>query len=204
MRRLSLCLKLTPAILTCFVFAPASPADPVHRFFKRDGYWHHGSGWIFPSQVAGFALGRNPSEIDGNDDVTAEYASDAKGVHRDAVLDIYSPTSGAVGAKLDTAKADLQARASQGGACEVSVKEASFAIDRHPELKGVKITFTPKKSAGCSQANLYFFHTDAWVISVRTSSVATDKDAAKAFDGFVRNQQWDTLGSDPLLHEPPT
>jgi hypothetical protein len=204
MRRLSLCLKLTPAILTCLVFAPASPADPVHRFFKRDGYWHHGSGWIFPSQVAGFALGRNPSEIDGNDDVTAEYASDTKGLHRDAVLDIYNPASGAVGAKLDTAKADLQARATRGY-CKLSVKEASFAIDGHPELKGVKITFTPpKKVAGCVQANLYFFPTSTWIVSVRTSAAANDKDAAKAFDAFVRKQEWNTLNSDPLLHEPPT
>lgn len=193
-------MRLAPAALACILVSPVGSADPVHKFFKRDGYWHHGSGWIFPTQVAGFGLGRNPSEIDGNEDVTAEYASDAGGAHRDAVLEIYNPASAAVGAKLTTAKTDVEGRVSQGD-CKVTAKEAAFAIEGHPELKGVKITFKPGKAGGCKQANLYFFQTNAWIVSVRTSAEASDKDAAKAFDAFVRSQLWETLGSDPLEHE---
>jgi hypothetical protein len=194
------------AILASFCIVPGAFADPLHQFAKQDAYWHHGSGWVYPRTVGGLQLQGSPAQLDGNDDVTAEYATELNGARRTAVVDVYYPNSAAVGAKLATAKAAVEARvnakkAGEPGVCESSHSEDTFAIGEHPEIVGVKVTFEPKSAAECIQSALYFFRTPDWVITVRTTSRAADEAAAKAMDEFVRALRWDTLGTDPFLQD---
>ena len=188
------------AIVVGLLFIPAGFADALHKYPNRDAYWHHGSGWVYSRQAGGLELKGSPYQIDGNDDVGAEYAMELKGARRTALVDVYYPDSAASGAKLASAKAAMQA-ASRPDKCATSQSEAKFAIKGHPDIVGVKTTYSSEAGADCSQLGLYFFQTSAWVVTIRTTAQATDTEAAAALDAFVRALNWNTLGTDPLLHD---
>lgn len=199
-QRMSAALQLVTAMLTCLFFSPAALSDPLHKFHKRDGYWHHGSGWVFPSKLGEFKLIDQPTQIAGNDDVSAEYAMESNGERRSAVVDVYYPSSAAAGAKFVTAQADSHARAN-AGTCTALQSEGRFALAQQPEIVGVKVAFVPSVAKECPQAALYFFQTPNWVISVRTTASATDTDAVRMLEEFVRMLPWETLDTDPFLQD---
>lgn len=200
MTRASFAARLTTALCGClFLLSPAF-SDPLHKFGKQDAFWHHGSGWIFPRQVAAFELLGTPTQIEGNDDVTADYSMKVNGLSRSATVDIYYPTSAAAGAKLASAKAALQA--DLGAAeCATPQPEGAFTLDGRAEIRGVKVSFAPAGATSCAQSALYFFQTANWVVAVRTWAPATDTDAPAALDAFVRALRWDTLGTDSSRYE---
>jgi hypothetical protein len=138
------------AMLAWLVCSQAGFADPLHKFGPDGGYRHESSGWIFPRHVAGLERVDAPYQIDGNDDVGAEYATVVDGERRSAQVHVYHADSGASGAKLETA-----ARSTQ----------EAFAVG---EVSGVKVADT--------RSTLYFFQTTAWVVTVRTTAPEADLD----------------------------
>jgi hypothetical protein len=187
--------KIAAAFLVWLLCTPASFADAWHRFGKEDAFWHHGSGWIFPRQIGAFELLRSPYQIDGNDDVGAEYEMVVNGVRRTAFVDIYYPNSAAIWAKLDTARAAMQSRSKAGSAVRLK-SEDKLAIAQRPEIMGVRTTYSSSSETGDAQLGLCFFRAANWVVTIRTSAPATDVEAVKALDAFVQAQRWDTLGTD--------
>ncbi len=192
------------AAVASLLIAPSAFADAWHKYAKWDAFWHHGSGWIYPRNVGALELQGTPMQIDGNDDLTAEYTMTSDGTRRSAFVDVYFPDSAAVGAKLETARAAVKARAkADKDTCKSKQSEEKYAIDKHPEIVGTRIVFQPKSAAGCTRSQLYFFRSPDWVITVRTTASATDDAATKVLDEFVRALRWDTLGTDPSQHETP-
>lgn len=198
--RKSLGLRVRAAFATLLLVSPAVSGDPVHKFQKRDGYWHHGSGWLFPASIAGFELGGPPHQIAGNDDVGAEYVMESNGSRRTAIVDVYYPSSTEVFAKLDSATAALEARAPDD-ACRIErPRQASVEVGTDA-IAGVKVSFGASPAKGCSRHSFYLFATSGWIISVRTSAPAADPGAEKALDDFVRGLPWASLGTDPFVNE---
>lgn len=182
-------------LLLWLMCAPATFADAWHQFGKEDAFWHHGSGWIFPRQIGGFELVRSPYQIDGNDDVGAQYEMVVDGRLRTAEVVIYYPTSAARGAKLDTARTAMQSMPSQGK--PVALKsEGKLVIKQRPEIAGVTTSYFSPSDAGDRNLGLYFLQTSNWVVAIRTAAPASDSDATTALDQFIQQQRWDTLGTD--------
>lgn len=193
-------LRFVSAVVLCCLLGAAAFGDPLHKFHHQDGYWHHGSGWVFAIAIGAFKLTRGPYQIAGNDDVGAEYAMGSNGSRRSAIVDVYYPSSADVFARFDSAKAALQATANGNECIGSSSEEGTLAV-RQSQIVGVTLTIVPRSAHDCSRASLYFFQTSDWVISVRTTATATDADAGKALDDFVRALPWETLGTDPFLHD---
>jgi hypothetical protein len=200
MQHISALQRPAAVVLISLFCISASFADALHKFRKQDAYWHHGSGWIFPRHVAGLELVRSPTQIQGNDDVAAEYTVELNGARRAAVVSVYYPESTDTGAKFITASAAMQA-SFQTSTCTTSQSEARFGIKQRPEIIGVKATYAPTAGSDCSRLALYFFQAPGWVVTVSATAQATDTGAAEALDTFVRELRWDTLGTDPFLHE---
>jgi hypothetical protein len=191
---------LTTAALACLLHVPTSVADPLHKA-GADGAWrHHGSGWIYPRQLGGFELAAPPYTFDGNDDVGARYTATVAGQQRTAFVDVYYPESAASGAKLNTAR-EIARQVPDGGKLVQVNDEKPFHLhaSSSSELKALKITYGSKDTAA-PQAALYFVRTAAWVVTIRTTAAATDRDASNAMDAFVRALPWDSLGTD--FHTP--
>lgn len=199
-QRVTIPARIAAALVACMSFVSTGFSDPLHKFRMQDAFWHHGSGWVYPRQVGALELIGSPAQIDGNDDVTAEYATKTRDARRTAIVDIYYPTSAATGAKLSTAKAALHAEINVGG-CATSESEGGFALQDHPEIVGVKVALTPAQATSCSQAAIYFFRSANWIIAIRTTAAAADAGASAALDEFVRALRWDTLDTDPQLRD---
>jgi hypothetical protein len=138
-------------------------------------------------------------EMDGSGDVTSNYAMTSAGTNRVATMTLYYANSGAAGAKLDAAKAALQAGATTE-TCVAKLSEKSFSVgENQKKIDGTRASFAPKQRDNCTQQSLYFFQTAHWVITVKTTASASDADAAKAMDAFVRGLRWDTLDTDSGL-----
>ena len=189
-----LCTRRAALFLLWLACIPVSLADPWHQFGNQDAYWHHGSGWIFPRHIGPFELVRSPYQIDGNDDVGAEYEMMVDGVRRTAEVAIYYPNSAAAGAKLDTAKAAIQSGANQGKLALES--ERKLAIKLRPEIVGVQVIYSSQGDAGGIDRGLYFFQASNWIVTIRTTTEAVDTHARQAMNEFVQAQRWDTLGTD--------
>jgi hypothetical protein len=191
---------LTAAALACLLHVPTSLADPLHKS-GADGAWrHHGSGWIYPRQLGGLELAGPPYTFDGNDDVGARYTATVDGQQRAAFVDVYYPDSAATGAKLDTAR-EAAKQMPDGGKLAQPIDERPFDLpsSSSPELRALKITYVSTGTAA-PQTALYFVRTAAWVVTIRTTAAATDNDASKAMDAFVRALPWNSLGTD--FHTP--
>ncbi len=179
---------------------PGCVCRSLHKFAKQDAYWHHGSGWVFPRDIGPFKLRGSATQLDGNDDVSGEYLMEQNGAPTTAFVEVYYPTSAAVGAKLDTARAAILSRAGKGcepseSAREVHGRQAS----RHRWIEG-RLRAEVRK--GCALSELYFFRTPNWVITVRAIAPAKDRTVGKALDTFVQGLRWDTLDTDPMEHDP--
>lgn len=193
-------VRFSAALAAAVSINPVALADPLHMFAKQDGYFHHGSGWIFPRDVGPFRLRGSATQLDGNDDVSGEYLMERNDARSTAFVDVYYPTSAAVGAKLDTARAAVLSSVGKG--CEPSQSEAKFTVAQRPDIEGLKVVFEPKAGTGCELAELYFFRTPKWVITVRATAPAKDAAAGKALDEFVQSLRWDSLDTDPFEHDP--
>ena len=184
-------LRPVALLLLWLACIPAGLADAWHQFGQQDAYWHHGSGWIFPGRIGEFELVRTPYQIDGNDDVGAQYEMVVNGMPRTAEVVIYYPNSAAIGARLDTARAAMQSSSANGKPISPK-RQGKFAIERRLEIVGVRTIYSSQDV----QRGLYFFQTPNWVVTIRTQTQAADIDATKALNAFVQEQRWDTLGTD--------
>ena len=192
-------IQAAAATLSLLLLSVTASADPWHKFRRQDAFWHHGSGFVFPRHVGQLELIGTPAEIDGNIDIIVEYAVKGSASLRAATVGLYAPTSAAPGAKLDTARAALQAE-TDAKKCATSVSEKNFELTSQSGIAGTKIELAPKAGDGanCVASSLYFFQAAHWIISVRTAATAMDSDAARVFDEFVRALRWETLDTDPL------
>jgi hypothetical protein len=156
-------------------FACAQPghADTIHAM-QGGGYYHHQSGWVFPEQVGEYSLVGVPGDINGTEDVAAYYARVHEGVRTVASVTVYPPNSAAPETKPASIKAT----------------PATVAISKQPRLRAARLTFKDGKT---SRTTVYFIDTGAWIVKVRATLSATDKETAPALEAFARNQRWDSL-----------
>jgi hypothetical protein len=49
------------------------------------------------------------------------------------------------------------------------------------------------KDGKTTRATAYFVETRTWIVRIRASVPATDKETAPAIDAFARGQRWDSL-----------
>jgi hypothetical protein len=156
-----------------FACAQLSLADTIHAM-QGGGYYHHQSGWVFPEQVGEYTLVGVPGDINGTDDVAAYYARMHDGVRTVASVSVYPPNSAAPETKPASIKAT----------------PVAVAISKQPRLRAARVTFKDGKS---SRTTVYFIDTGAWIVKVRATLKATDKETAPALEAFARNQRWDSL-----------
>lgn len=159
--------------LACFAFASVSLADTIHAT-EHGAYYHHQSGWIFPDLIEGFSLVGVPQDINGTVDVAGYYARESKGVRTVASVSVYPPDSAA----QETTP--------------LSIKATPVAIElsKQPRLRAARLTY---KDGETTQAIVYFIDTGPWIVRIRASLPATDKESAAILEKFVRSQQWDRL-----------
>lgn len=170
-------LSRLAAALACLVFASASLADTIHAI-GNGAYQHHQSGWIFPDQIGDFSLTGAAQDIDGTVDVAAYYARVSKGVRTVASVSVHPPDSAAP----ETAPASIKAT------------PVAVEISKKPRLRAAKLTYKDGKS---SRATVYFVDTGAWIVRIRASAPATDKETGPILEKFVRSQLWDSLQLTP-------
>jgi hypothetical protein len=170
---------LIAAVLSFAPFFPPAPsfADTIHTM-EGGGYYHHQSGWVFPDKIGEFSLVGAPQDINGTDDVVAYYARVHGSVRTVASVNIYSPDS----AEPETRPASIKAT------------PVSLEISKQPRLRAAKLVYKDGKS---SRATAYFVQTETWIVKIRASVPATNKEVAPALETFVRGQRWDSL---QLLH----
>jgi hypothetical protein len=129
---------------------------------------------VFPEKIGDFALVGIPTDLNGTVDVDGYYAREAKGVRTVIAVSIYPPDS----AQPETTPASFKASA------------ASIEISKKPPVRASKLAFKEGKS---SRAIVYFVDAGPWIIRIRSSVPATDKEFAPAIEKFVRGQRWDSL-----------
>ena len=161
------------AALTCLALTPSCLADTIHTL-AEGGFYHHQSGWVFPQQIGAFSLVGAPQDLNGTDDVVAYYARVHKGVRTVASVSIYSPGS----AEPETRPASIKAT------------PVTMEISKQPKLRATKLVYKDGKT---SRATAYFVQTETWIVKIRASVPATDKEVAPALETFARGQRWDSL-----------
>lgn len=173
-------MRNRPRIATCarlalagFAYTQLSLADTIHAM-QGGGYYHHQSGWVFPEQVGDYTLVGVPGDINGTDDAAAYYTRVHDGVRTVASVTVYPPSSAAPETKPASIKA----------------KPVVVAISKQPRLRAARLTFKDGKS---SRTTVYFIDTGGWIVKVRSTLPATDKETAPALEAFARNQRWDSL-----------
>lgn len=186
-------MTLKPALLAtfvCFACGQASMADTLHAI--ADGaFQHHGSSWIFPRQIGGFARIGAPQDVDGTIDVVAHYAKVEGAVRTKAVVAVYPPDSAAAETTLASAQAAIEL-ALKSAKQEAVRSEERFRVGKERELVGVKVSYKAGDAAG-SLTNLYFFDTGAWIVKISGGAEKNDADGARLLDDFVRGQRWESL-----------
>lgn len=161
------------AALACFALTPLCNADTIHTM-PGGGYYHHQSGWIFPEQVGEFSLVGAPQDLNGTDDVVAYYARVNKGVRTVASVNVYA---------LDSAEPETRP-------ASIKVTPVVVEISKKPKLRAAKVVYKGGKS---TRATAYFVETGAWIVKIRASVPATDKEVAPAIEAFARGQRWDRV-----------
>ena len=166
---------LNVAVLSFAAFFLPAPsfADTIHTM-SGGGYYHHQSGWVFPEKIGDFTLVGVPQDINGTDDVAGYYARVHKGVRTVASVNVYAPDS----AEPETRPASIKAT------------PVTMEISKKPKLRAAKLVYKDGKT---SRATAYFVETAAWIVKIRASVPATDKEVAPAIEAFARSQRWDSL-----------
>ena len=77
-----------------------------------------------------------------------------------------------------------------------SIRATPVAVEiaKQPRLRAAKLTYKDGKT---SRATVYFIDTGAWIVGIRTSVQATDRETAPILERFVRSQRWDSLQLTP-------
>ena len=161
------------AALACLTLTQPCLADTIHTQ-AGGGYYHHQSGWVFPEKIGEFSLVGVPQDITGTDDFGAYCARVHKGARTVASVHVYTPDS----AEPETRPASIKAT------------PLAMEISRKPKLRATKLVYKDGKS---SRATAYFVETGAWIVKIRASVPATDKETAPALEAFARGQRWDSL-----------
>jgi hypothetical protein len=161
------------AALACLAFVQATLADTIHAM-RNGGFYHHQSGWVFPEKIGEFSLVGIPTDINGTVDVAGYYAREAKGVRTVVSVSVYPPDS----AQPETTAASFKATA------------VSIEISKKPPVHAARLAFKEGKG---SRAILYFVDAGPWIVRIRSSVPAADKEIAPAIEKFVRGQRWDSL-----------
>jgi hypothetical protein len=161
------------AALACFALTPLCLADTIHTV-PGGGYYHHQSGWIFPEKIGEFSLVSAPQDLNGTDDVAAYYARVHNGARTVASVNIYAPDS----AEPETRPVSIKAT------------PVTMEISKQPKLRAARLVYKDGKS---SRATAYFVQTETWIVKIRASVPATDKEVAPALERFARGQRWDSL-----------
>jgi hypothetical protein len=161
------------AALVFLAVTPVLFADTIHTV-EGGGYYHHQSGWVFPEKVGDFSLVGIPQDINGTDDVAAYYAVVRNGVRTVASVNVYSADS----AEPETRPASIKAT------------PVTVEISKKPKLRAVKVV---SKDGKTSCATAYFIDGGAWIVKIRASVPATDKETAPVLETFARSQRWDSL-----------
>jgi hypothetical protein len=159
--------------LVCLALTQLCIGDTIHAM-DGGGYYHHQSGWIFPEKIGEFSLVGVPQDLNGTDDVGAYYARVHNGVRTVASVNVYAPDS----AEPETRPASIKATA------------VMVEISKKPKLRAAKVVYKDGKT---SRATAYFVDTGAWLVRIRASVPATDKEVAPAIETFARGQRWDRL-----------
>jgi hypothetical protein len=177
-------LKRIALALTCLAVSTVSLADTIHEM-ENGAYYHHQSGWIFPAQIGDFSLVGAPQDINGTVDVIAYYARMSKGVRTVASVSVYPPDSAAP----ETTPASIKAT------------PIAVELSKQPPLRAARLTYKDGKT---TRATVYFIDTGPWIIKIRASLPATDKENAPILEKFVRGQRWDRmqLSSASSAHTP--
>lgn len=63
-------------------------------------------------------------------------------------------------------------------------------ISKKLKLRAAKLMYKDGKN---TRATAYFVETRAWIVKIRASVPATDKEVAPALETFARGQRWDSL-----------
>jgi len=166
-------LKRIALALTALAFSSVSPADTIHAM-ENGAYYHHQSGWIFPAQIGDFSLVGAPQDINGTVDVIAYYARVSKGVRTVASVSVYPPDSAAP----QTTPASIKAT------------PIAVELSKQPSLRAIRQTYKDGKT---TRATVYFIDRGPWIIRIRESLPATDKESAPILEKFVRGQRWDRM-----------
>src|SRR5262245_15025393 len=159
--------------LACLALTQLCLADTIHTM-PGGGYYHHQSGWVFPEKIGEFALVGAPQDLNGTDDVVAYYARLHEGARTVATVNIYT---------LDSAEPETRP-------ASIKAKPVMVAISKQPKLSAAKLVYKDGKT---SRATAYFVETSAWIVKIRASVPAADKEVAPAIDAFARGQRWDKL-----------
>jgi hypothetical protein len=161
------------AALASLALTPLCSADTIHTM-PGGGYYHHQSGWVFPEQIGAFSLVGVPQDLNGTDDVGAYYARVSKGVRTVASVNVYA---------LDSAEPETRP-------ASIKATPVMMEISKKPKLRAAKVVYKDGKT---SRATAYFVETAAWIVKIRASVPAADKEAAPAIETFARSQRWDSL-----------
>lgn len=146
-------------------------ADPIHA--KPDGtFWHHDSGWVFPSKIGEFSLVGIPQDVAGSRDAVAHYARVENGVRTVASVDVYPSDSAASHEKP------------AGGA---------FIVSESRALTATRSIGAANENVARGLMGIYLVTAGEWHVSIRISSPLMD--AAPLMDAFVLAQRWDTLNA---------
>jgi hypothetical protein len=160
--------------LACLALTQLCFADTIHTM-PGGGYYHHQSGWVFPEKVGEFSLVGVPQDLNGTDDVAAYYARVHEGVRTVASVNVYT---------LDSAEPETRP-------ASIKAKPVKLEISKKPPLTAAKLVYKDGKT---SRATAYFVETATWIVKIRASVPAADKEVAPAIETFARSQRWDTLG----------
>ena len=76
----------------------------------------------------------------------------------------------------------------------IKATPVTVEISKQPRLRAARLAYKDGKS---SRATVYFVDTGAWIVKIRSSVPATDKEAAPILEKFVRDQRWDSLQLSP-------
>ena len=164
------------SLVTLF-YGHVAHADPIHAV-ADGGYWHHGSGWVFPGKIGEFLLVGIPQDVAGSNDAVAYYACVVDGVRVTASVDLYAPDS----ASVEAAPTDNVGTLSS---------EGTLPLGKAGGLAATKLIYA---RAG-ELTGVYLVTAGEWRVRIRISAAPAGTEPA--MDAFALAQRWDTLTSVP-------
>jgi hypothetical protein len=155
----------------------AASADPIHAV-ANGGYWHHGSGWVFPAKIGEFVLVGIPQDVAGSTDAVAYYARIADGARITASVDLYAADS-------------VSAEAVSPDNLGTSSSKSMLPLDKSGALTATRV----KDVRAGELTAVYLVTAGEWRVRIRVSGAPAGTEPA--MDAFVLGQRWDTLTSAP-------